>query len=136
MASFNKVILVGNLGKDPEVRYTLDKKAVTTLSVATDARWKDAAGKPQERTDWHRVVVWGRQAELCGEHLKKGDRALYEGRLQTREYEKDGKKQYVTEVVAMTVQFLGGGKGAGAGSEPPVEVLEGDAPGDDASIPF
>ena len=138
MASYNRAVIVGNLGQDPQLRYTLGQKAVATLSVATNARWKDTAGKPQERTDWHRIVVWGKQAEQCAEHLKKGDRALFEGRLQTRKYEKDGKDQYVTEIVANTVQFLGGGRGAGVspetnGSE---EVAAGEAPGSDEDIPF
>lgn len=108
----NKVIIVGNLGKDPEVRFTPAGQAVCNFTVATDEEWKDKAGEKQKRTEWHKVVVWGKLAELCGEYLKKGRQCYVEGRLQTREYEKDGQKHYSTEVVASEVTFLGG-KGEG-----------------------
>lgn len=137
MASYNRAIIVGNLGKDPELRFTLGQKAVATLSVATNANWKDDAGNWQERTDWHRVVVWGKQAEQCAEHLKKGDRALFEGRMQTRKFQKDGKDQFVTEVVANVVQFLGGGRGnAAAPAHESSAQEQGEAPGSDEDIPF
>ncbi len=107
MASVNKVILLGNLGADPELRYTQSGSAVCTLRLATNERWKDKDGQPQERTEWHSVVVFGRQAENCEKYLKKGRSAYIEGRLQTRDWEdKDGNKRYTTEIVAQTVQFM------------------------------
>lgn len=111
MSGVNKVILVGNLGKDPEVRFTPGGQAVANFSVATNEAWTDKDGKKQERTEWHRIVVWGKQAELCGQYLTKGRQVYLEGRLQTREYEKDGQKKYSTEVVANQVVFLAGDKG-------------------------
>jgi single-strand DNA-binding protein len=112
----NKVILIGNLGKDPEVRFTPSGAAVSNFNIATNESWTDKSGQKQERTEWHRIVVWGKLAELCGEYLKKGRQCYVEGRLQTREWtDKEGKKNYTTEVVAQTVQFLGGGAGGGAG---------------------
>jgi single-strand DNA-binding protein len=114
--SVNKVILIGNLGKDPEVRFTPSGAAVSNFNIATNESWTDKSGQKQERTEWHRIVVWGKLAELCGEYLKKGRQCYVEGRLQTREWtDKEGKKNYTTEVVAQTVQFLGGGAGGGAG---------------------
>ena len=117
----NKVILIGNLGKDPEVRYTQSGQAVADLRLATNDSWIDKNGQQQERTEWHSVVVWGKSAEACGKYLQKGRTVYVEGRLQTREWEKDGVKRYTTEVIANDVQFLGGqggGRGAG-GDEPP-----------------
>ncbi len=115
MAGINKVILIGNLGRDPEVRFTQGGQAVANFSVATTETWTDkSSGQKQEKTEWHRIVVWGKQAENCGQYLKKGRQAYIEGRLQTREWtDKEGKKNYTTEVVANTVQFLGGGGGGG-----------------------
>jgi single-strand DNA-binding protein len=114
----NKVILVGNLGKDPEVRYTPGGQAVANFNIATNENWTDKAGQKQERTEWHRIVVWGKQAELCAEYLSKGRQVYLEGRLQTREWNnKEGVKQYTTEVVANQVVFLSGGeRGQGRGS--------------------
>jgi single-strand DNA-binding protein len=110
----NKVILIGNLGADPEVRFTPSGQAVANFRIATNESWTDKAGQKQERTEWHRIVVWGKLGELCGEYLKKGRQAYIEGRLQTREWtDKENKKNYTTEVVANSVQFLGGGAGAG-----------------------
>ena len=107
----NKVILVGNLGRDPEVRYTPGGQAVANFTVATNEAWTDKSGQKQERTEWHRIVVWGKQAELCGEYLTKGRQVYIEGRLQTREWtNKEGAKQYTTEVVANQVVFLSGGE--------------------------
>jgi single-strand DNA-binding protein len=107
MASVNKVILVGNLGRDPEIRYLQSGQAVANFTVATNDRWTDRDGKPQERTEWHRIVVWGKQAENCANYLSKGRTVYIEGRLQTREWEdKEGQKRQTTEVVAQTVQFL------------------------------
>lgn len=114
MASVNKAIIIGNLGDDPELRYTNNNNATCTLSVATNERWKDKNGEPQERTEWHRVVVFGRQAENCNQYLKKGRNVYIEGRIQTRKWEdKDGNNRYTTEIVAQTVQFLSGERGGG-----------------------
>jgi single-strand DNA-binding protein len=111
----NKVILIGNLGADPEVRFTPGGQAVANFRIATSESWQDKNGQKQERTEWHRIVVWGKLAELCGEYLKKGRQCYIEGRLQTREWtDKENKKNYTTEVVANTVQFLGSRDGAGA----------------------
>jgi len=111
----NKVILIGNLGADPEVRFTQGGQAVANFRIATSESWTDKqSGQKTEKTEWHRIVVWGKLAELCGEYLKKGRQCYVEGRLQTREWtDKEGKKNYTTEVVANTVQFLGGGAGGG-----------------------
>jgi single-strand DNA-binding protein len=116
----NKAILIGNLGADPEVRFTQGGQAVANFRIATSESWKDKNGQPQERTEWHRIVVWGKLAELCGEYLKKGRQCYVEGRLQTREWtNKDNQKQYTTEVVAQQVTFLGGrGEGASSGPRP------------------
>src|SRR3989338_6645393 len=109
MASINKVILIGNLGQDPEVRYTAGGQAVATLNIATNERWLDKkTNQWQDRTEWHRVIVWGKQAENCKEYLSKGRPVYIEGRLQTRKWEdKQGQTKYTTEIVAQTVQFLG-----------------------------
>lgn len=115
--SVNKVILVGRLGQNPEVKYTPSGAAVANFSVATNESWTDKAGQKQERTEWHRIVVWNKLAELCGQYLTKGRQAYVEGRLQTRQWQdKDGQTKYTTEVQAQTVQFLGGGAQAGAGA--------------------
>lgn len=112
----NKVILIGNLGADPEVRFTPGGQAVANFRIATSDTWTDKNGQKQERTEWHRIVVWGKLAELCGEYLKKGRQCYVEGRLQTREWtDKENRKNYTTEVVANAVTFLGGRDGAGAG---------------------
>jgi single-strand DNA-binding protein len=112
----NKVILIGNLGADPEVRFTPGGQAVANFRIATSDTWTDKNGQKQERTEWHRIVVWGKLAELCGEYLKKGRQCYVEGRLQTREWtDKENRKNYTTEVVANSVTFLGGRDGAGAG---------------------
>ena len=117
MASVNKVILVGNLGRDPELRYIPSGQAVANFTLATNDRWRDKEGNNQERTEWHRIVVWGKSAENCAQYLQKGRSVYVEGRLQTREWEdKEGNKRQTTEVVAQTVQFLGGRGGAGGGS--------------------
>src|SRR5947209_11564752 len=124
--SVNKVILVGRLGQNPEVRYTPPGAAVANFSVATNESWTDKSGQKQERTEWHKVVVWGKLAELCNQYLAKGRQVYLEGRLQTRQWQdKDGQTKYTTEVIANTVQFLGaGGKSegipasAGAASRP------------------
>jgi single-strand DNA-binding protein len=108
MAGVNKVILIGNLGADPEVRYTPSGSAVANFRIATSEQWTDKAGEKQERTEWHRIVAWGRTGEICGEYLHKGKQVYVEGRLQTRAWEdRDGNKRYTTEVVAQTVKMLG-----------------------------
>jgi single-strand DNA-binding protein len=115
MAGINKVILIGNLGKDPELRHTPQGQAVCNFSIATSESWTDKSGQKQERTEWHRIVVWGKLGELCAKYLSKGRQAFIEGKLQTRAWDdKDGQKRYTTEVIATSVQFLGGGAGVGA----------------------
>ena len=115
MASVNRVILVGNLGRDQELRYIPSGQAVANFTLATNDRWRDKEGNNQERTEWHRIVVWGKSAENCAQYLQKGRSVYVEGRLQTREWEdKEGNKRQTTEVVAQAVQFLGGRGGAGA----------------------
>jgi single-strand DNA-binding protein len=121
MASVNKVILVGNLGRDPETRYTTSGDAVTNIRLATTDTWKDKAGEKQERTEWHNIVFYGRQAEIAGEYLKKGRQIYVEGRLQTRKWQdKEGQDRYTTEIIADRMQMLGSreGGGASAASEP------------------
>ncbi|MCE9624106.1 MAG: single-stranded DNA-binding protein [Deltaproteobacteria bacterium] len=119
MASVNKVILIGNLGSDPEVKFTPSGSAVANFSVATNESWMGKDGKKEERTEWHKIVVWNKLAELCGEYLSKGRPVYLEGRLQTREWnDKEGNKRYTTEVVAQTIQFLGSPMGAGAEGRP------------------
>jgi single-strand DNA-binding protein len=147
----NKVILVGNLGADPDMRYTPSGQGVCELRVATSESWNDKNGQRQERTEWHRIVVWGKRAEVCSKYLSKGRQVYVEGRIQTRTYDdKDGNKRYITEVIASDVQFLGGG-GAGRdgnrrddGPPPPSEADFGGAGygggggggGPDDDIPF
>lgn len=116
MAGVNKVIIVGNVGRDPEVRYIPSGRAVATFSVATSERYNDKSGQPQERTEWHRIVAWGRLAEDCGENLRKGMEVYVDGRLQTRSWEdKDGHKRYMTEVVAGSIGQMLGRRGDGGG---------------------
>ena len=108
MAGINKVILIGNLGSDPEVRYTPDGAAVANFSIATSDEWTDkATNEKKKRTEWHRIVAWRRLGEICGEYLSKGKQVYIEGKLQTRSWEKDGVTRYTTEIVASDVQFLG-----------------------------
>jgi single-strand DNA-binding protein len=152
--SVNKVILIGNLGKKPELRYTPGGQAVANFTLATNERFGGRDGQPaQERTEWHRIVTWGRTAENCGQYLDKGRSVYVEGRLQTREWtDKEGQKRYTTEIVAQTVQFLGGRGGAGAGegaggdermaagvpagSAPVNDDFSGDLGGSDDDLPF
>ena len=124
MASVNKVILIGNLGRDPELRYTQSGQAVVNFTLATNKNYTKKSGEREERTEWHRIIAWARTAELCAEYLAKGRTVYVEGRLQTREWEdKEGQKRRTTEIVAQTVQFLGGrggsGGGGGGGGQPP-----------------
>jgi single-strand DNA-binding protein len=121
MASVNKVILVGNLGKDPEVRFTPSGRAVAKFSIATTESWMDQESSRQERTEWHNIVVWGKQAESCGQYLAKGRQVFIEGAIRSRSYDdKEGNKRYITEIIAQRVQFLGssgGGSGRGISAE-------------------
>ena len=132
MASINKVILIGNLGRDPEVRYTPNGAAVCNVSVATTRNWKDkSSGEKIEETEWHRVVFYDRLAEIAGEYLKKGRPLYVEGRLKTRKWQdKDGKDNYTTEVVADQLQLLGGrdGGGGGGGNQDAPEDYSQEAP--------
>ena len=137
MASVNKVILVGNLGADPETRYQTSGDAITNIRIATTDRWKDkASGEMKEATEWHRVAFFGRLAEIAGEYLKKGSQVYIEGRIRTRKYQdKDGNERYSTEIIGDRMQMLGSRSGAGAGEgrgesrgEPPAEAKGGAAP--------
>ncbi len=129
----NKVILVGNLGKDPEVRYTSGGQAVATLRIATSRSWTDKqSGQKKEETEWHDVEVWGKQAELCGEYLAKGRQVYVEGRLKTDKWQdkQSGQDRYRVKVVAESVRFLSsGGRGAGAGASRPQQNDEPTPPG-------
>ena len=116
MASLNKVMIIGNLGADPEMRYTANGNAVTNFSVATNESYTDRAGQRQDRTEWFRVVTFNRLAEICSQYLQKGRQVYVEGRLQTRSWDgQDGQKHYMTELIAQTVQFLGGPGGGDRG---------------------
>ncbi|MCS5549621.1 uncharacterized protein METZ01_LOCUS12794 [marine metagenome] len=142
-SGINKVILVGNLGQDPEVKFTAGGAAVTTLSIATSDSWKDKdSGMDKERTEWHRVVLWRRLAEIAGEYLKKGSKVYIEGQLQTRKWEQEGQTRYTTEIIARDIQFLdsrgsantSNQEGAGKSEEPAPDVP--DSGIDDDDIPF
>jgi len=116
MASVNKVILIGNLGRDPETRYMPDGGAVANVSIATTDTWKDKNGEKQEKTEWHRVAFFGKLAEIAGEYLKKGSQVYVEGRLQTRKWQDtDGQDKYTTEIIADRMQMLGSRQGMGGG---------------------
>tara|TARA_R100001143_G_scaffold63545_1_gene71638 strand:+ start:52520 stop:52951 length:432 start_codon:yes stop_codon:yes gene_type:complete len=123
MSSLNKAMIIGRLGQDPEVRYTQSNTAVATLNVATTERYKDRNGEQQENTEWHRVVAWGRLAEICQEYLKKGSLVYFEGPIQTNEWEdKEGQKRYTTEIKALNMQMLdsrGGGSDASSSNNKP-----------------
>ena len=141
----NKVILVGNLGADPEVRYTQSGTAVATFNVATSERWKGQDGQMQEQTEWHRIVTWSKLAEICGEYLHKGSKVYIEGKIQTRKWQdKDGVERYTTEIVARDMKMLspkgeGGGGRSGGGSyqEPPFpDEPSGGYGGGTGEVPF
>jgi len=116
MSGINKVIIIGRLGQDPEMKAVGQGATVTRLNVATSENWTGKDGQKQERTEWHRVVVWGKLAEICGKYLAKGRQVYVEGRLQTRSWEDNGQKKYSTEIVANTVQFLGSAGEASTGA--------------------
>ena len=127
MASINKVILIGNLGRDPELKYTPQGRPVVNFSMATTEKWTSKDGEKQEKTEWHNIVLWGRQAEIANQYLKKGNSCYIEGRITTRSWEdKDKVKRYRTEIEGQTLQFLGGKDGGGGGgrSEPPPQTDE------------
>ena len=135
MASVNKVILIGNLGRDPETRYMPDGGAITNISVATTDVWKDKNGEKQEKTEWHRVAFFGKLAEIAGEYLKKGSQVYVEGRLQTRKWQdKEGQDKYTTEIVADRMQMLGSRQGMG-GADRSAPEREGSASKDAAAKP-
>jgi single-strand DNA-binding protein len=142
MSGVNKVIIIGRLGRDPEVRYTQDGRAIANFSVATSEEWKDKEkGEKKERTEWHRIVAFGRLGEICGEYLAKGRQVYVEGRLQTRSWEKDNVTRYTTEIVASNMQMLESKSSSSAGGgdyymPPTDDSMPGDAgPGND-DIPF
>lgn len=115
MSGVNKVIIVGRLGKDPEMKTISQGRTVTNLTVATSENWTDKSGQKQERTEWHRIVTWDKQAENCAKYLSKGSQVYVEGRLQTRSWEDNGVKKYATDIVASTVQFLSTNSNKSAG---------------------
>jgi len=133
----NKAILIGNLGSDPEVRYTQSGTAVANFNIATSEKWKGQDGEWQEQTEWHRIVVWAKLAEICGEYLSKGSKVYIEGRIQTRSWDdKDGNKRYTTEIVAREMKMLDS-KGASSGGgyeEPPMPEQRSGADGEE--VPF
>ncbi|MCB0326906.1 MAG: single-stranded DNA-binding protein [Bdellovibrionales bacterium] len=139
--SVNKVILVGNLGADPEMRYTQSGTPVATLSIATSERWTSKEGQKEEKTEWHRVVLWSRMAELASQYLSKGRQVYIEGKIQTRSWDdKDGQKRYTTEIVGTSMQFLGGrSDSASSGMDTPADIPpppDFGSAGADEDIPF
>ncbi len=141
----NKVILIGNLGADPEIRYTQEGTSVATFNIATTERWTDKSGQKQESTEWHRIVAWRRLAEICGEYLNKGSKVYIEGKLQTRKWQdQNGNDKYTTEIVAREMKMLDSRGGSGGGStgfsdpplpdEPSGDMLSGPSTGED--VPF
>lgn len=140
MVGVNKVIIIGNLGRDPELRYTQSGQSVCNFSIAVSEKWKGKDGQQQEKTEWFNIVAWGKIGELCSQYLAKGRTCYIEGRLQTREWEnKDGQKQRTTEINASTVQFLGGGSQEQREEKPAHSMPEGGGfapPSPDDDIPF
>ena len=141
--SVNKVILIGHLGADPEIRYTPSGAPVANFRIATSETWNDRDGQRQERTEWHRIVAWGKLAELCGEYLSKGRQVYIEGRIQTRQWEdRDGNKRYTTEIQAREITFLGGRGDGGGGRRTQGAAAssqaydDGPPPIDDDDVPF
>jgi len=137
----NKVILIGNLGADPEIRYTANGTAVATLSLATSRKWKDRDGNMQDETEWHRVIAWAQRAEFCGNYLSKGSKVYVEGRLQTRKWkDQSGNDRYTTEIIADNVQNLtprGATSSSGGFEEPPLpQEPYGGFSGSDEDVPF
>ncbi len=141
MRGINKAILIGNVGSDPEMKYTASGQAVANFSVATNESWTGKDGEKRERTEWHRIVAWGRLAEICGQYLSKGRPVYVEGSIQTRSWEdRDGNTKYTTEINARELQFLGGSREASGEqppsdepAKPPLEIPESNM---DDDIPF
>jgi single-strand DNA-binding protein len=135
--AINKAILVGNLGKDPELRYTASGQAVATFSLATTEKFKNKGGEQQERTEWHNIVAWGPLAEICGKYLVKGKQIYVEGRIQSRSYDdRDGNKRYITEIVINDMQMLGGRPGEeGGGSRPAPRAPATASPREPVAVP-
>lgn len=137
MGNLNKVMLIGRLGADPEVRYTQSNTAVATLNLATTERYKDSNGELQESTEWHRIVAWGRLAEICQQYMKKGGQIYVEGSLQTRAWEdKEGQKRYTTEVKALSIQMLDSKSSGGADSSSEKQVATPVDMTEDDDLPF
>ncbi|MBW1979857.1 MAG: single-stranded DNA-binding protein [Deltaproteobacteria bacterium] len=138
MAALNKVMLIGNLGADPELTYTPNGTAKATMRLATHETWTNREGEKGERTEWHRVVAWGRLAEICGQYLAKGRQVFIEGRLQTRSWEdREGNRRWITEIVASGMQMLGSPRQSQDDSAvPPVDDAVEDAPPPEDDIPF
>lgn len=140
MATLNKAMVIGYLGADPELRHLDSGTAVCNFSMATNEKWKDRDGEAQESTEWHRIVVWGKQGENCNEYLAKGRQAYVEGRIETREWEdKDGNRRWTTEIVAQRVLFMSSeGDGGKRRNEPPPRDEQSGPPDthDDDDIPF
>ncbi len=143
VSSMNKVILIGRLGNDPELKYTPNGTAQAQISLATSEKWKDSDGNQKEKTEWHRIIAWRRQAEFVGEWLKKGQLVSIEGKLQTRSWEQDGQKKYMTEIVADNITMLGSRAEGGGGSKTGGPPKDQDAPApadniedDDDDLPF
>ncbi|MBI5047510.1 MAG: single-stranded DNA-binding protein [Deltaproteobacteria bacterium] len=138
MAGVNKAILVGRLGKDPEIKYMPSGTAIANFTMATSENYKDKDGQKQERTEWHRIVAFGKLAEICGEYLAKGKQVYIEGRIQTRSWDdKDGNKKYMTEIVANTMQMLGKPEGTAAGTAAADDnSVTSESPRTDEDVPF
>ena len=141
MASVNKVILIGNLGRDPEVRYTQNGTAVANFTLATNEVWNDKSGERQEKTEWHRIVVWGKQAEIAREHLSKGKQVYIEGSIQTRQWDdREGNKRTTTEIKAQRLMMMGraeaGESRMNAAAPPPDAAGDEPGPPPDDDIPF
>ncbi len=136
MAGVNLAILIGNLGRDPELRYTPNGQAVATFSLATTEKWRDKDGQLSDKTVWHNIVCWGKQAEIVNQYLKKGSPIYIEGRIQNRSYDdKDGNRKYISEIVARKVQFLGR-KTEGASETQSASSISEDIPETDDDLPF
>ncbi len=140
MSSVNKAILIGHLGKDPEIRHSQSGAAIASFSIATNESWNNKEGQREERTEWHRIVAFGKLAEICGQYLSKGKQIYLEGRLQTRAWEdRDGNKRYTTEIVAREMKMLnsqGGGQGQENDNQPPQSEGSSYPPVSDEDIPF
>jgi single-strand DNA-binding protein len=136
MPNLNKVMLIGHLGQDPELRYTSASKPVCSFSLATSEKYKDKSGVAQSKTEWHNIVVWDKLAELASQYLKKGSAVYIEGKLTYRQWDADGVKKYRTEIIGLSMQFLSGGKKADAEATVPATGDAQGVPVDDNDLPF